>query len=88
MRIADWNLTHPIGSTVYVEDGSEHRRRGVVIESATDHGVHVALLEESDNIPPIRGSQLKLDAMFRYADANGAPTLFEIGDVHWNPEYP
>lgn len=86
--IEDWNRLHPIGATVWIEDGSEHRRRGVVIESATERVVVVALLEESENIPPIRGSQSKLDAMFLYAQANGSSVLCEIGDVRWNSEYP
>lgn len=34
VRIADFNRLHPVGSIVWVEDGSEHRHRAHVNRSA------------------------------------------------------
>lgn len=34
VKIADFNRRHPIGSTVWIEDGSEHRRKARVTHQA------------------------------------------------------
>lgn len=93
MKVENWNSVRPIGSMVWIEDGSEHRRKAVIVRPATireDCAVAVVsiLSESSVDIPQFSGSPKKLATLARYAEENGTQLSFDIEDVYLNPEYP